>query len=156
MKFKLIIVALFCAQVALAQSRAFAILEDRFEGVPEVESIHVRGWMGRLVANIALEDDSKLRQAMADIQYIRLITIPTVEFDRNDVSVNGFRRILTNDAFELLAHYREQGDQVSVYQRDEGNRRNRYFVLIEEKEQLVAIEMKGYIDPSVFRDVKFN
>lgn len=156
MKYKLIIAALFCAQVALAQSRAFSILEERFEGQPDVEKFHVRGWVGRMVASFAFDDDPKLRQAIEDIQYIRFMTIPTAEFDRQSVSVSGFRRVLSKDDFELLADYRDKGDQVLVYLRDEGNRNNRYFVLIQEKEQVVAIEMKGYIDPSIFNDVTFN
>jgi len=92
---------------------------------------------------------------MRDIKHIRFMVIPKEEFTRQQLSVKGFRQVLQKDGFEMLAHVRDNGDDVSFLLREEGkDKKKRYFLVIEESDEMVAIEMKGFIDPEIFKDEK--
>jgi len=47
---------------------------------------------------------------------------------------------------------RDNGEHINIFHRLDGNKKNRYFVLIEESDEVVALELKGYIDPELFKD----
>jgi hypothetical protein len=103
--------------------------------------------MGRLVLNLAGEYEFK--DAIKDVKHLRLITIPHEQFSAQHVSVNGFKKQLIKDSFEELAIIRDQGDQVFIYLQEGYNHKNHYFVLIENEREVVAIELKGYLDPKL-------
>ncbi len=132
---------------AHAQSNSYQILKDNFIDRPEVHSFSFSGWMGRFVLNLAGE--LEFRDAIKELKHVRLITIPRAEFAAQKLSVNGFKKVLKQDSFEELAFIRDNGEEVSIYLREGNNHKNQYFVLIEEEQEVVAIELKGYIDPSL-------
>lgn len=138
---------LFSITSLFAQSNSYQALKDKFKGQPDVYSFSFSGWMGRLVLNLAGENE--FRYAIKELNHMRLITIPRSEFSTQQVSVNGFKKLLKHDSFEELAVIRDNGEIVSVYLREGNNNKNHYFVLVEEKQEVVAIELKGYIDPEL-------
>ncbi len=143
----LLFVFVMAATSLVAQSNSYQLLKNKFKDQPEVYSFSFSGWMGRIVLNLAGEYE--FRNAIKDIKYMRLITIPQSEFSAKNVSVNGFKKLLKQDSFEELAFIHDQGEEVSIYLREGNNHRNHYFVLIEEEREVVAIELKGYLDPKL-------
>lgn len=138
------VAVLLAATSVFAQTKSYQALEDKFKGQPDVHSFSFSGWMGRLVLNMAGEHE--FRNAIKELNHVRLITIPRSEFASQNLSVNGFRKLLKHDSFEELALIRDHGEIVSIYLREGNNNKNHYFVLVEEEKEVVAIELKGYID----------
>ena len=133
-------------QVA-AQSNSYQLLKNKFRDQPDVHSFSFNGWMGRIVLNLAGEYE--FREAIKEVKYLRLITIPRTEFAAQQVTINGFKKLLKQDSFEELAFIHDQGEDVTIYLRPGSNNKNYYFVLIEEEREVVAIELKGYLDPKL-------
>jgi hypothetical protein len=152
---KIIIASLFLSFLAansFAQSNSYQTLKSKFDESPDVHSFSLRGWACRLIFNLAGEYEFK--EAVEDIQHIRLITIPKAEFETKQVTVNGFKQILLQDSYEQLAYMRDNGEEVTIYLRESGNKKNYYFVLVEDESEVVAIELKGYINPDSLKDKK--
>jgi hypothetical protein len=96
-----------------------------------------------------LGGEHEFKKTIVDIERVRLITIPKSAFRKKHVTVNGFRNILADDSFESLMRVRDHGDEISVYiQSGKRTDRNRYFILIENDHEVMAMEIKGYIDPA--------
>jgi hypothetical protein len=149
---KIIIIVLLSTLTSfasLAQSKSYSALKDKFSSSDDVHSFSVGGWICRLVMNWAGEYEFK--QAIEDLRHVRIIVIPKEEFERNDVSVNGFKKILKQDAFQELAHVKDHGDDVSIYIREMSNKRNYYFVLVEDNDEVTAIELHGYLNPELLK-----
>jgi len=138
---------LISSATLMAQSNSYQILKNKFKGEPDVHSFSVSGWVGRLVLNLAGEYE--FREAIKELDHIRLMTIPKSAFISQDVTVNGFKRILKQNTYEELAFIRDDGEEVTIYLQEGKHNNNRYFVLIDEQDEVVAIEMKGYIDPQL-------
>ena len=64
--------------------------------------------------------------------------------------------MLQKDSFASLATIHDKGDDISIFHRLDDNNKNRYFVLVEEQNEVVAIEMKGYIDPVILMQEAFK
>jgi hypothetical protein len=135
-----------------AQSKSYQTLRDHFSGREDVHSFNLGGLLCRLAVNIATEDEPLFKNMMKDIDHVRFIVIPKKEFKNQNLSVKGFRNYLSKDSFEEVLAVRDNGDHVNIFHRTDGNKKNRYFVLVEESDEVVAIEMKGYIDPQLFKD----
>jgi hypothetical protein len=70
------------------------------------------------------------------------------------LSVNGFRKVLRDDKFVSLATVRDHGDHVEIYLQQNGNKPDRYFVLIDEPSEVTAIELKGEVDVNKLNDFR--
>lgn len=134
---------------ASAQSNSFQTLQDHFQGLPEVYSFKFSGFVGRTVLAIAAPEEKLIRTALDDVRNYRMIVIPRKEFNNQNLSIKGFTAVLKKDSFDELAHITDNRDNVRLYHRSEGNNKDRYFVLIDEIEEVIAIEIKGYINTDV-------
>ena len=106
--------------------------------------------MARTVLWVAGERDFK--RAIKDVKNIRLITIPKAAFEEQALSVAGFKKVLQKDSYEELALISDRSDAVGVYlQSTESSNVNRYFILIDNPREVVAVELKGYIDPEILQ-----
>jgi hypothetical protein len=143
----LVVAVLFAATSLLAQSNSYQTLKDKFKDQPDVHSFSLSGWMGRLVLNMAGEFE--FSEAIKDLKHVDIITIPNSEFSVQSLSVSGFKKVLKQDSYEELAFIRDNGGEVSIYLREGSNNKNLYFVLVEERNEVVAIELKGYLDPKL-------
>lgn len=141
--FKILVLILVVGS-AHAQSKSYQTLKNNFIDQPDVHSFSVSGWMGRVILNLAGEYEFK--EAIKDLKHVRVITIPRSEFKARNLSVKGFKNVIKQDSFQELAFIRDNGEEVSIYLKEGNNNKNQYFVLVEEEQEVVAIEMKGYID----------
>jgi len=141
--FKILVLVLVVGS-AHAQSKSYQTLKEKFINQPDVHSFSVSGWMGRVILNLAGEYEFK--EAIKDLKHVRVITIPRSEFKARNLTVKGFKNVLKQDSFQELAFIRDNGEEVSIYLKEGNNNKNQYFVLVEEEQEVVAIEMKGYID----------
>ena len=140
------------ASLAFCQSKSYQALQDHFADKEDVHTFSLSGFFCRAALSIALPEEKMLRAMAKDIRHIRLMVIPKEAFRKQDLTVNGFKNLLTRDSFESVASIRDHGDHVTIFHRPDGNQKDRYFVLVEEPNEVVAIEMKGTIDPSLFKN----
>ena len=153
MKKLFLALVMICAAGSLnAQSNSYRMIRSQFNDNPDVKSYHLRGWMIRLVAEIVEDEDERLSASLREVKRVRLITIPKEEFAREGVTVSGFKSRLPNDKFELMGDFRDEGGSVAFYHRTEKRGKNCYFVIIDQDDEVIAIEMKGYIDPAIMID----
>ncbi|MDZ7647219.1 MAG: DUF4252 domain-containing protein [Cytophagales bacterium] len=144
---KVILFVFASMSVVSAQTKSYQTLKSTFSDEPEVHSFSFSGWMGRLVLDMAGEYEFK--NAIRDFNHVRFITIPRSEFDARNLSVSGFKKVLQQDSFEEIAFVRDRGEEVTIYLRETSNKENRknvYFVLVEEEREVVAIELRGFLD----------
>jgi len=147
----LIIFAVFSTAI-FAQSKSYMALYSHFKGKEDVHAFAVGGMICRLAVNLVSQENDVLRTMTKDIRHIRLIVIPRDEFAKQNLSISGFKGYLQKDSFQEMATIREHGEVVSVFHRTDAGAKDRYFVLVEEAREVVAIEMKGTIDPSMFKE----
>jgi hypothetical protein len=148
----LIIGFLAIAVHAMSQSNSYLTMKDTFKGGSDVHHISVSGFLCRAV--LALADEHEYRAAFTDVKNIKIITVPKSEFERRNLSPDGFKKILREDNFQELAHIRDRGDIVSIYLQENKKAQNRYFILVDEGDDIVALEIKGYVNADLL--VKMN
>ena len=97
---------------------------------------------------LGMAGEWEFKEAINDVQHVRLITIPADEFKAQGLSVSGFKKLLVKDSFEELASVRDHGDDVTFYLQTTGNK-NRYMIVVQEPDEVVVIEMRGTIDANL-------
>jgi hypothetical protein len=145
----LLFILIACA--VQAQSKSYQDLRNHFAGQPDVKSFGFSGPVCRMIVNIIGWEDEEMADALKGVKQVRLMTIPKEEFDNQGLSVRGFQSRLAKDNFEVMAAFRDGGSDLTLYHRPE-KKTDRYFMLIEEDGEVLAIEMKGHIDPAIFRE----
>ncbi len=135
------------SQSALAQSNSFEKLRQKFRGEEDVHILKMGGFMLQVVMKLATSDDRSARESLRSVRELRLMVIPQKAFHRQGLSVDGFRSVLRKDAFDEMTEVRQGKDRVTVYMRPDNNHANRYFVLVANEDEVVAMEMKGNVDP---------
>lgn len=146
---KLIFLFSLATCAAVGQSKSFQTLQNRFAGEDDVHTFGLSGFVCRAALGILVPGEKIARAMAKDIKQVRFMVIPRNAFTQQDLSVNGFKEVLRKDSFTSLATIHDKGDDISVFHRLDDNKKNRYFVLVEERNEVVAIEMKGYIDPQI-------
>jgi hypothetical protein len=146
--FVLLIAGLSCC---LAQSNSFQALSNKFSENEGVHTFKASGFLARSVLRLAGERD--FARHIDQVRNIRLISIPKTAFEERAVSVPGFKKVVSKDNFEELARARDQKDQVNLYiQTNKKPALNRYLILIDNPDGLVAVEIKGYINPATLQE----
>jgi hypothetical protein len=142
------IVLLVVTSPVFAQSESYRMLKDRFSGRHDVFSFRTSGFFARSILRIAGEHE--FTRAISDVRNIRLTVIPKKAFRQEGVTVNGFIKVAKSDSFEELVHVRDHGDDVTVLLQGSGKGiDNRYLLLVDNDDEVVAIEIRGYIDPDL-------
>ena len=139
----------FVAATASAQSKSFITLREKFAGEKDVFAFRFSGGFARLALRIAGEHD--FYDAIRDVKNIRFIVIPKRAFHKKRVSLSGFKKIAKEDGFEELAHIRDRGDDVEILLQPGKHDNHRYLILIDDGGEVVAIEVRGYINPEEIR-----
>lgn len=135
-----------------AQSKSYQVLKDKFAG-SKIVSLHTSGFLARAVLRMAGEHE--FNQAFRDISSIRVIVIPKAAFKARNLSLKGFCKFAKEDSFEELAYIRDNGDDVTVLMQPGVKKEdNTYLVLVDNDDEVVAVEAEGYIDPALLRDRK--
>lgn len=131
-----------------AQSRSYMALKNKFRGNKEVVSIHASGGFARTILWLAGEDEFK--EAIQDVKDVRFIAIPKKAFRENSVSLEGFKKVAKRESFEELASVKSHRDHVTLMiQTSYKQKHNRYLLLVDSGDEVVVMELKGYIDPSL-------
>ncbi len=136
---------LFLSASAFAQSESFNTLKNKFSGEDDVHHFAVSGFFARSVLWMA--DEHEIFDAIKDVKVIRLIVIPRDAFKAQEVTLNGFKKVLKGDGFEELVRVKDSGDDVTLYLQSPDKKKDRYMILVEDNNEIVAIEIKGSIDP---------
>ena len=146
-----LLLTLLCS-AASAQSNSYTALREKFRGDKDVFALHASGGFARTILWIAGEKDFK--DAIEDVDDIRFIVIPKRAFRAHDVSLKGFKKFAGEESFEEIARVKDHGDDVTLmmqtsYSRKQRAKNNRYLVLVESDDEVVVMEIKGYIDPNL-------
>jgi hypothetical protein len=150
MKTTLLLIAFAITGVshAIAQSKSFQALAHKFSSTDDVHTFTTSGFLARTVLWLAGENEFK--KAIKEVRKIRVMSIPLSAFADHHVSVEGFKEVLLKDQYSQLAQIRENSEEVTVYiQSAKTSSLNRYLILIHNPEEVVAVELKGYIDADV-------
>lgn len=150
-KISTVFVLFFVAGTAFGQSKSYETLHHRFHGDEGVHSFSLGGIFLKAAVGIASSQDDLLRKSMRNVKHCRFMVIPHEAFAKQQVTVGGFQAYLKKDSFQEVMSVRDKGDIVTVFHRQEGNHDERYFVLIEEDRDVVAIELRGEMDLSVWK-----
>lgn len=133
------------ANSATAQSKSFQIFKEKFSGGKDVCSFSINGLFARTVLRMAGEHE--FNNAIRNIRSVNLITVPKAEFQSEGVTLSGFKKILQEDSFEELVRVKDQEEEVTLYLKSTQNRDDRYIILVEESDEVIVVEFKGYVDP---------
>jgi hypothetical protein len=138
---------LLITSAAFSQSKSFMILKEKFSGAHNSFSFTTSGFFARTILRFSGGHDYV--HALRDVKTIRLIVIPEASFKAQHVTLPGFIKVAKQDSFEELAHVRDSGDDVTllIQSPEKGKDNNRYLVLVDSDNEIVAIEVWGYIDP---------
>jgi len=132
---------------SLAQSSSFTTFREKFIGEDDVHQFSINGFFARAILRIATENE--VNEAVKEIKNIRLVTVPKGAFEKQKVTVEGFKRELKKDAFEELAHAKEHGENITLYIQSTLKHDNRYMILIDEPYVVTLVEFRGQVDPDI-------
>ena len=140
-----VILSLLLITSGYSQSDSFMALKEKFAYHQDVYSFSTSAFLGGALMKLAGEHE--FYDAVKSIKHVSFITIPKDAFRNEDVSLSGFKKIMRKDSFQELARMKDNGDVVTFYMRSTESRNNRYMILVEDSDNVVAIELTGYIDP---------
>lgn len=147
-----VILLVLLTSTSFAQSESYITLREKFRGEKDVVAFRASGGLTRTILWFAGERDFK--NALDQVDDIRVIVIPKRAFRANDVTLNGFKKIAERDTFEEIVRVRERGDDVTLmmqksYTRKHSPSYNRYLLLVDGGDEVVVMEIKGYVDPDL-------
>ena len=137
--------SLVFSTAAFSQSDSFIALREKFAYDRDVHTFSTSAFLGGALFWMAGEHE--FYDAIKDVKRIAFIVVPKDAFRREAVSVSGFKNVIRKDLFYELAKVKDHGDEITFYMKSTGSKNNRYMILVEEPENLIAIELTGYIDP---------
>ena len=140
-----VILSLIIVTSAFSQSDSFFALKEKFAYHTDVYSFSTGTFLGAAVFKLAGEHE--FYDAIKDVRRISFISIPRHAFAREDVSVAGFKKVVRGDDFKELARMKDNGDVITFYMKSTASKDNRYMILVEDSDNVIAIELMGYIDP---------
>jgi hypothetical protein len=140
-----LVLALIVTTNAFSQSDSFLALKEKFAYHSDVHSFSTGTFLGGALFWLAGEHE--FYDAVKQVKRISFISIPNNAFAREDVSVAGFKKVIRADDFDQLARIKDNGDVITFYMKSTASKNNRYMILVEESDDVIAIELTGYIDP---------
>jgi hypothetical protein len=144
-RFVIAVFVLACSFTASAQSSAFQSMKNTFSEDKDVVTISASGVVARVVLNLAGERE--FRKSIKKVKRIRLISVPKQALQSHRTSVNNLKDGLFKTGYEALTSVKENGNEISLYlQTGTKRKNNRYFLLIDGEDEMLGIEIRGYID----------
>jgi Domain of unknown function (DUF4252) len=144
MKNPLAFLLIFGASTLMGQSNSYQTMKDTFKDGDDVHAFSVSGFLARTVLRMA--DEHEFSDAITEVKSIKFIIVPKGEFSAKRLSLNGFKKVLKEDSFQELANVRDSGDDVTFFVQENGKKSDRYFILVDGRDEVVAVEMTGDID----------
>jgi len=139
------VLSMFLVTTGYSQSDSFMALKEKFAYHHDVYSFSTSAFLGGAILKLAGEHE--FYDAVKSIKRISVITIPKDAFTHEEVSLSGFKKVMRQDSFQELARMKEDGDIITFYMKSTESKNNRYMILVEDSDSVVAIELTGYIDP---------
>lgn len=136
------ILALFSAVMVSAQSSSAAVLRKEWRADADF-SFSVSGFVARTVLNIAGEDE--IRKAIRGVRRIRFCILHKDASGKCD-ALRKIKTVVKEEAFDKLLRMRDGEDDVMVYTKMKRRNNNRYLLLVDGPNEVVVMEVKGYID----------
>jgi hypothetical protein len=131
-----------------AQTSVYRTMKNKFSDSEDVFSFSTSGFLAKAALWVAGEYE--FTEAVREIDQIRVITVPKAAFEKQNVTVKGLKKLIVKSSYELLTSIRDHGDEVTLFiQPGKSEKNNHYFVLVESNDDVVGIEIKGYIDPQM-------
>jgi hypothetical protein len=144
-KFTVAIAITLLSSAVFAQSKSYSLLKEKFSGHENVVSFRTSGFLTRSVLLFAGEPE--YNRAIKQVRKIRITVIPKAAFKAEKVTVKGFIKIAKKDSFEELFSAYDHGDEVTLLvQSEKDHPDNRYLLLVDGNDEVVALEITGYID----------
>lgn len=140
-----VILSLLLTTSVYSQSDSFIALKEKFAYHQDVYSFSTGTFLGTAILKMAGEHE--FYNAVKDVRRISIIGIPRDAFKHENVSVSGFKKAMRKDSYNELARMKDNGDAVTFYMKSTESKNNRYMILVEDSDNVVAIELTGYIDP---------
>ena len=146
MKYLATLLFVAIALVSSAQSKSYLTLRDKFKGGEDVTSVKVGGFVLKTALWIAGE--SEWKDDFGEIKSVRVINIPQKEFTEQGLTANGFKKkVLAKDDFEEVASTYDHGERLTIYLKDKTDKDALYFLLVESKSEVTAVEIRGQLYP---------
>jgi hypothetical protein len=145
MKNYILFLLLIVSQVSFGQSKSFETLKEKFVGSDNVIAVSTGGLILRTALWFAGEVD--WRRDLGDVRNVSVITIPQKAFEDRNLRLSGFKKYVAKDDFEEVMCTRQGSELITVYMKEYDKRSNLYLVLIENHDQVTAVELKGKLDP---------
>lgn len=142
-----VILSLIITCDAFSQSDSFYALKEKFAYHSDVYSFSTGTFLGTAILKLAGEHE--FYNAVKDVRRVSVIGIPRHAFAQEDVSVAGFKKVIHRDDFKELVKMKDNGDVITFYMKSTESRDNRYMILVEDSDNVIAIELMGYIDPDL-------
>jgi hypothetical protein len=152
-KYILFVFLLLTITAANSQHNSIRVLKDRFRDEADVHSFKVEGLMARLALKVI--DDHELKKAVSGVRSIEFIVIPKEAFVQQRVSVNGYKRFLEENRYEHLMEVKDNGEVIS-FMLAPGKQRDYYVVIVDGVNEVVVMELKGHIDPTLLTNGKIT
>ena len=130
---------------SFSQSDSFIALREKFAYHKDVYSFSSSAFLGGALFWMAGEHE--FYDAIKNIKRVGFVIVPKEAFSRENVSIAGFKNVIRQDSFYELARMKEHGDLITFYMKSTASKNNRYMILVEDHENVIAIELTGYIDP---------
>jgi hypothetical protein len=131
-----------------SQTSVYQTMKNKFSDSEDVFAFSTSGFLAKAALWVAGEHE--FTDAIGEIDQIRIITVPKAAFEKQDVTVKGLKKLITKSSYEVLTSIRDHGDEVTLFiQSGKKERNNRYFVLVDSADDVVGIEIQGYIDPEI-------
>lgn len=140
-----VILSLVMVSTGFSQSDSFMALKEKFAYHHDAFSFSTSAFWGGAIVWLAGEHE--FYDAIKQVKRISLISVPKDAFKSEHVTVAGFKKVLRNDSFQELARMRENGDVITFYLKSTEMKNSRYMILVEDAQNVIAIELTGYIDP---------
>ena len=129
-----------------SQSKSFLTLQDRFEGRKDVTHLNISSFFVRMALCLASEDLNS--DEISNIGRLHLMVIPKDHFAADGVTLNGYIRFVEKkDSFEELINIKDKKDNVRLFVKTRDKYTSRYLLLVDDEDEVVAIEFSGNINP---------
>jgi hypothetical protein len=139
---------LLLTTTTFAQSESFQVLREKFRGEKDVVALHTSGNIARTILWVAGEEE--IKEVLEDVKRIRLMVVPKRAFRDQNVSLKGFKEVAQHDSFEEIAHAKDGHDDVTLMlQTSYKQKHNRYLLVVDSEDEVVVMEILGYIDPKL-------
>lgn len=130
-----------------AQPDAISQYFDQYVDDDNFTVVYVSAKMFELLGKLDLEelDEPEAAQAMEVVNTLKGIRVLTTEVDPMKYYKEAVQKINTND-YELLVSVRDEGENVRLFVKNQGDIINELFVLVGGEEEFVLVSLIGDID----------